>query len=123
MLIESEEGATEAPMAQMSTQPSLVSRKWVGTRSVFPAKAGIQLTLLWVPAFAGKTNLGGCRAISPLQSYLQGSTLTEEGLPARRFLRGCAFGAGLRVRDGVGGDGPSEYQLTCYQGHYSGRRS
>ena len=44
MLIESEEGATEAPMAQMSTQPSLVSRKWVGTRSVFPAKAGIQAT-------------------------------------------------------------------------------
>jgi hypothetical protein len=34
---------------------SLVSRIWLDTRSVIPAKAGIQLTLLWIPACAGKT--------------------------------------------------------------------
>ena len=38
--------------------PSLVSRKWLDTRSVIPAKAGIQLTLLWIPACAGKTIVG-----------------------------------------------------------------
>ena len=32
-------------------QSSLVSRKWLDTWSVIPAKAGIQLTLLWIPAY------------------------------------------------------------------------
>jgi hypothetical protein len=44
----------------------LVSREWLETRSVIPAKAGIQLTLLWIPAFAGKTIAGReCRTILP----------------------------------------------------------
>jgi len=30
-------------------------RKWPDTQVVIPAKAGIQLALPWVPAFAGKT--------------------------------------------------------------------
>ena len=30
-------------------------RKWPYTQTVVPAKAGIQVTLLWIPAFAGKT--------------------------------------------------------------------
>ena len=32
-----------------------MSRTQFGTRSVIPAKAGIQSPHLWVPAFAGKT--------------------------------------------------------------------
>jgi hypothetical protein len=46
---------------------SLMSRKWLDTRSVIPAKAGIQLALLWIPAFAGKTIVGReCRTVSPI---------------------------------------------------------
>ncbi len=46
---------------------SLVSREGLDTRSVIPAKAGIQLTLLWIPAYAGKTIVGReCRTIAVL---------------------------------------------------------
>ena len=44
--------------------------------SVIPVKAGIQLTLLWIPACAGKTIAGReFRTISALYSYLQDSML------------------------------------------------
>ncbi len=60
-------------------EAGLVSRKWVDTRSVIPAKAGIQITLLWIPAFAGKTMLGReCLTISPLQSCSQDITLMRQ---------------------------------------------
>ena len=46
---------------------TLVSRKWLDTRSVIPAKAWIQPTLLWIPACAGKTIVWReCRTISPM---------------------------------------------------------
>jgi hypothetical protein len=49
---------------------------WLDTRSVIPAKAGIQQTFLWIPAYAGKTVTGReCRTISLMQCNLQDSTL------------------------------------------------
>ena len=41
------------PGSPFDHPPSLVSRTWLDTRSVIPAKAGIQVTLLWIPAYAG----------------------------------------------------------------------
>ena len=35
---------------QQTPSASLVFRKWLDTPSVIPAKAGIQLTFLWIPA-------------------------------------------------------------------------
>ncbi len=62
-----------------------MSRKWLDTRSVIPAKAGIQLMPLWIPAFAGKTIVGReCRTISLMLSYLQDSTLGVTIPAARR---------------------------------------
>jgi hypothetical protein len=41
--------------------------KWFDTQSVIPAKAGVHLTLLWIPAFAGKTGVvGEYRSLSPM---------------------------------------------------------
>ena len=59
----------------LGCKASLVSRIWRDTLSVIPAKAGIQLTLLWIPASAGKTIVGKeCRTISPIKQFTRQST-------------------------------------------------
>ena len=51
------------PKANVAEGASSVSRKRHDSQSVTPAKAGVQSTLLWVPAFAGKTVVGVTREI------------------------------------------------------------
>ena len=45
--------------------PGLLARKWLDPRTVIPAKAGIQRSVNWIPAFAGKTRVRReCRTTS-----------------------------------------------------------
>ena len=83
---------------------SLVSPKWLDTRFVIPAKAGIQPTLLWIPACAGMTIVGReCRTIADVELFTTQYT-------RREGTRGCGRGAEASVEpvaDGVGrGFGP-----------------
>ena len=64
-----------------------MSRTQLGTRSVIPAKAGIQSPHLWVPAFAGKTVAG--EGMSPNLANVKLSTrqYTGKAAPDRRRSR------------------------------------
>ena len=58
----------------------LVSGKWPDTQSVIPEKAGIQLTLLWIPAYR-KDDRGEEMSLNfAVYSYLQDSTPDTKGL-------------------------------------------
>jgi hypothetical protein len=53
--------------AKVTGGTGLVSHERLDTRSVIPAKAGIQATFFWIPAFAGKTIVArGCSTIPPM---------------------------------------------------------
>ena len=66
------------------SRPSLVSRKWLHTLSVIRLRR-IQITLLWIPACAGKTIVGRERRIRLRR--------TDVKLFTRQYNR-CASGAG-----------------------------
>ena len=58
---------------------NVVSRKQLATELVIPAKAGIQLASLWIPASAGMTRVGGRADGSPtgVKPYASHYTSTQ----------------------------------------------